>query len=66
MSLADLLWFVLVLCLVVFFIRTLPLPSPRPPSGPSYEWVRAVLTCVVVLVAIVWLVEHGHGFFLRS
>jgi hypothetical protein len=66
MSLLELVEFLVILCLTIYFIRVVPLPSPRPPSGPSYEWVRAVLTCVVVLVAIVWLVEHGHGFFLRS
>lgn len=66
MSLADLLWFVLILCLVIFLIRTIPLPAARPPNGQSFEWVRAFLTCVVVIVAIIWLVEHGHGFFLRT
>jgi hypothetical protein len=67
MSLADILIFVIVLFLIIYLIRIVPLPSPGPqlpgqPTRPNLEWIRIVLIIVVVICAIIYLVTGGHNF----
>jgi hypothetical protein len=65
MTLVDLLVFCVALYLVIYLIRIVPLPKPGGTPPRSLEWVRTPLICVVVLLAIIYLVQGGHASFLN-